>query len=166
MKLISGAQPKKALFRIYRDVRFAKDKSPYKTNLGLSFNGATKTEGSKSVGYYLHIEPGASFLGIGSYHPAREELAAIRQEIDYNLEEFQGIVSDKAFSQLYERLEGDRLSRPPKGYSDDNPAIEYLKYKDFIVSHPLTDDTILKKNLAEYAIVAFKGSISLQALPN
>lgn len=148
-------QPKDTLFRINRDVRFSKDKSPYKTNMGMYLN----PEGKKadSPGYYIHIEPGKSFMAAGLWMPQPNTLAKIRQEIDYNLKDWQKILSGKSFKQSYEKgmSQEDRLSRPPKGYDKENPAAEYLQLKSFVVIRPLTDAEIMTKDFVKNAAKHF-----------
>lgn len=147
---------KDCLFRINRDVRFSKDKSPYKTNMGIYLCAGGKK--SMMAGYYLHIEPGASFIGGGLYMPMPSELAKIRQEIDYNFDAFKKILSAKSFTKYYAGLhEGDdKLSRVPKGYEADHPAADYLKHKSFIVMKPLTDKEIQDEKLVPESIKAFQ----------
>lgn len=135
---------KDCMFRINRDVRFSKDKSPYKTNFGASICKGGKK--ALLAGYYLHCEPGGqSFIAGGIWMPMAPELKKIRQEIDYSLAEFRLIVEAQAFQDAFGRLdtsEGGMLSRPPKGYTDDNPALPFLKLKSFIASCPIGDDIL------------------------
>jgi uncharacterized protein (TIGR02453 family) len=145
------------LFRIYRDVRFSKDKSPYKTNFGAYINA----EGKKSwtAGYYFHLEPGNSFVGGGMWMPAPAQLIKVRQEIDYNLTKFKKIITEKKFVTVYGGLSLDSdymLTRVPKGYTPDNPAAEYLKYKSFVATAPLSDEELLSKNLLDKTITAYE----------
>lgn len=143
------------IMRIYRDVRFSKDKSPYKTNLGAGFGMA----GGKNVygGYYLHIEPGGkSFAGGGMWQPEGPVLKAIRQEIDYNFDEFSKIINDKQFKKLFKKIDGDRLVKVPQGYSEDNPAIEYLKLKSFTVGTNFADEDLTSKTIAKKIVDAYK----------
>ncbi|MFN5428111.1 MAG: DUF2461 domain-containing protein, partial [Bacteroidota bacterium] len=141
--------PKDCIFRINSDVRFSKDKSPYKTNMGASI----KAGGKKSLlaGYYIHIEPGGkSFVGGGLYMPDPAALQKVRQEIDYNWDEFSRILRSAAFKKTYgelEKWEGMILAREPKGYEKDNPAIEFLKLKSFVATQPLTDKQLTEANL-------------------
>ena len=124
------------MFRIYRDVRFSKIKTPYKTHFSAYFSRA----GRKAVdaGYYVHYEGGGNcFVSAGMWQPAGKLMKAVRQEIDYSLEELRGILKDKTFQKNWGGLEGERLRTVPQGYGADNPAIELLKYKSFIVSHRL-----------------------------
>lgn len=146
-KTISDLKSRDCTFRINRDVRFSKDKTPYKTNMAASFNKGGKK--AMVAGYYFHCEPGQSFAGGGFYVPMPPELAKIRQEIDYNLDEWTAIINHKNFKKHFTLgIESTgKLVRPPKGYDDNNPAIAYLKMKDFIVTKAYTDDELLKKNL-------------------
>jgi uncharacterized protein (TIGR02453 family) len=150
---LKNLEARKCLFRINRDIRFAKDKSPYKSNFGASLNFKGKND--PGPGYYIHIEPGKSFLAGGIYMPDAPLLHAIRQEIDYDLKGFNSILANKKFKQIFGGLSmGDKLQRPPKGYDISNPALEHLKNKHFIVSHPISDTelqskTLLKKTIAD-----------------
>jgi len=148
---------KECLFRINRDVRFSKDKSPYKTNFGIAITSGGKK--SPLAGYYLHIEPGQSFAGGGLWMPGPPVLSAVRQEIDYNFKEFQGILKSASFKKQYGELykgEDTSLTRVPKGYDADNPAAEYLKLKSFLAMKPLTDEEINSTGLIKTACDAFK----------
>jgi uncharacterized protein (TIGR02453 family) len=137
---------KNCAFRINRDIRFSKDKSPYKTNMG-----AFISKGGKKIntaGYYIHIEPGQCFIAGGFYMPDAPQLAKIRQEIDYGFNEWKKIVTEKPFKKHFiNGVEGiETLSRPPKGYDEANPAIAFLKMKSYIVSCKITDETLQGKN--------------------
>jgi uncharacterized protein (TIGR02453 family) len=145
---VGKLDPKKLPFRIYRDVRFSKDKSPYKTNMGagVSPNGKLVQE----PGYYIHIEPGKSFVAGGIYMPDPENIAKIRQEIDYNAKAFNKILTNKAFKKLYPALDDfDKLKTMPKGYAKDHPQIEFLKHKSFIVSHNYSDKEVMDKKFVK-----------------
>jgi uncharacterized protein (TIGR02453 family) len=156
---ISLLEPKHCIFRINRDIRFSKNKSPYKTNFGLSLN----TGGKKDYfcGYYLHVEPGNSFVAGGSYMPMPPKLAAIRQEIDYNADEFLAIVEHKTFKNSFGKLSGETLQRPPKGYEASNPMVGYLKHKSFIAEYKLSDKDLLNTNFIETLVAHFKLSTPL-----
>src|SRR6266542_778530 len=126
---LASLKAKDCMFRINRDIRFSKDKSPYKTNFGASINKG----GRKSIlaGYYFHCEPSESFVGGGLWMPMPDDLKKVRQEIDYCFDEFTKIINNKKFKVVYGELhkgEDISLSRPPKGYEDSNPAIEFIKF--------------------------------------
>jgi uncharacterized protein (TIGR02453 family) len=148
---------KDCVFRINRDVRFSKNKEPYKTNMGASLNRG----GKKSIyaGYYFHLEPGECFVGGGLWMPEAEHLKKVRQEIDYSFDEFKRIITDKKFKSTYGDLyteEGVKLSRPPKGYDDTNPAIEFIKLKSFLAMQKIADAELTDKNLVKKIMVAFE----------
>jgi uncharacterized protein (TIGR02453 family) len=154
---ISSLLPKDCVFRINRDIRFSKDKSPYKTNFGASINRG----GKKSVfaGYYFHCEPGESFVGGGLWMPEPEGLKKLRQEIDYSFDEFKKIITSKKFVSVYKELykgEDSMLSREPKGYDKDNPAIEFIKMKSFIAMQPLTEEDLTGKDLLKKIGTAYE----------
>jgi uncharacterized protein (TIGR02453 family) len=145
---------KDCVFRIFRDVRFSKDKTPYKAHFGAFFSrGGRKFPGA---GYYLHIEPGGkSFIGGGLWNPETPLLKSVRQEIDYNFEEFQSIVSDKKFKKLFTQVNGEHLKTLPQGYTADNPAIEYLKMKGYTVGHNLPDEELTSKTFTKKCLDIF-----------
>ena len=152
---VSSLKAKECIFRINRDIRFSKDKSPYKTNMGTYINPGGKKV--NTPGYYFHCEPGQNFAAGGLYIPESAVLAKVRQEIDYNFDEWKSIISNKTFKKYFPKVDGiEVLSRPPKGYSDDNPAIEFLKMKSFIVSRPLTDAQLTDKNLIKEVSKTFE----------
>ncbi|KQT20897.1 hypothetical protein ASG31_17120 [Chryseobacterium sp. Leaf404] len=145
---------KKTLFRIYRDVRFSKDKSPYKTNMGASLGMG---KGSWKAGYYLHVEPGKSFLASGIYMPDSAALKAIRKEISLYSEDFLKIIHQKDFKKLFKELDqDDKLKKIPQGFEKEDPMAEYLKLKNFIVVYPLTDDQLTHKDAAKKFSEVFK----------
>lgn len=151
---IEGLEAKDCIFRIYRDIRFSKDKTPYKTNFGAYMAPGGKKSGK--TGYYIHIEPGgSSFLAGGLYMPPSERLKAIRQEIDYNIEEFKKIIGDKNFVKYFGSVTGDKLKKAPKGYPADHPEIELLKFKSYIVMHKVKDNQLLDEGFIKYAIDVF-----------
>jgi uncharacterized protein (TIGR02453 family) len=152
---LEGQQAKDCLFRIYRDVRFSGDKSPYKTNMGAWINAGGKK--SNLAGFYLHLEPGDSFIAGGKYMPEGDEIKAIRQEIDYNFEEFEKIIKAPDFKKHFGgKLDGEKLKMVPKGYDASNPAIEYLKMKSFIAYKPLTNKDLDSKDLIKNVAETFK----------
>jgi uncharacterized protein (TIGR02453 family) len=149
---------KQCMFRINRDVRFSKDKSPYKTNFGASINMGGK-QAVHSAGYYFHLEPGGSFAGGGIWMPPADVLRRIRQEVDYNLDEFKSIIQSRSFKTIYGGLAEDaeyKLMRVPKGYEPDNPAAEYLKYKSYIASISLSDEDLISPQLLKKTLKAFE----------
>lgn len=150
---MSEQKAKDAIFRIFRDVRFSKDKTPYKDHFGAYFSRAGRK--APDAGYYIHIQPGKSFVAGGLWMPEPPLLKATRQEIDYNLKEFTGILNKPAFKKQYKKLEGEKLKTLPQGYSADNPAIEYLKMKSFIVKAPLADKDITSKAFVQKAVKMF-----------
>lgn len=148
---IALLDPKKCIFRINRDVRFSVNKDPYKHNLGAYLNKGGKS--SNTAGYYLHIEPGNCFFGAGNYMPQPDELAKIRQEIDYNFSGFKKIISSKKFKENFGDLnEDNKLKRPPKGYDEENAAIDFLKLKGFTVFKKLKDNELTSSNFMKTAI--------------
>jgi uncharacterized protein (TIGR02453 family) len=149
---LAALNPRKQGFRIYRDVRFSKDKRPYKVNMGAGFSPGGKMV--QEPGYYIHIEPGKSFIAAGIYMPDSANLSKIRQEIDYNSKAFLKILNDKKFKKYFSGLDDfDRVKTAPKGYPKEHPQIELLKNKSFIASHSFSDaevkDKKFVKNLAE-----------------
>ncbi|MFZ6010296.1 MAG: DUF2461 domain-containing protein [Bacteroidota bacterium] len=142
---LAGLDPKKLPFRIYRDVRFSKDKRPYKTNMGAGFSPNGKL--IQEPGYYIHIEPGnKSFVAGGIYMPDAANLSKVRQEIDYNGDKVKKILNDKKFKKLFDGFDDfDKLKTAPKGYAKDHPNLAWLQLKSFIVSHPFTDKQVTDK---------------------
>lgn len=153
---LMGLDPKKLTFRIYRDVRFSKDKSPFKTNMGATFSAGGKL--MTKPGYYFHLEPGnKSFVAGGLYMPSPEHITKIRQEIDYNGKGLENVLSDKKFKKLFNGFdEFDKLKKVPKGYPPDHAHLEWLKLKSFIVSHKFTDEEVMNKKFLTQASRAFE----------
>ncbi len=153
---IAPLAAKDCIFRINRDIRFSKNKDPYKNNFGASISEGGKK--SASAGYYLHIQPGnESFIGGGLYMPPGEHLKKVRQEIDYNAPELLKVVSDQGFKKSFGVVQGEKLARAPKGYDPAHPNIEFLKLKSYVVLHKLSDEDLksprLRQNLAEHCHV-------------
>jgi uncharacterized protein (TIGR02453 family) len=154
---ITGLSSRDCMFRINRDIRFSKDKRPYKSNFGASIKRGGRKSGF--AGYYFHCEPGQSFAGGGLWMPEAAQLKKLRQEIDYNWEEFQQIIKEKSFKKTFGDLYlGDelRLSTMPKGYEKDNPAAAYLKLKCFIAETTFADEELTRSGLHKKTIAAFK----------
>lgn len=159
-RLDASLDAKKCLFRIYRDTRFSKDKTPYKVNMGASINPGGRM--TPVPGYYLHIEPGACFLAGGIYMPPGPELAKIRQEIDYNFGEFKKILANKDFKKNFGVLDPfDKLKTVPKGYAKDHPALEFLQFKSFIMVHEFKDKEALSKGFVKKAGTVYKSMLPL-----
>jgi len=159
---IKDLKPKDCIFRINRDIRFSKDKSPYKTNFGAFINRGGKK--SKFGGYYFHCDPGQAFAGGGLWMPMPPELNKVRQEIDYCFDEFKKIINTKKFRENYGNLyQGDdmRLSLVPKGFDKNNPAAEYLKLKSFIAMKQLSAKDLTSNDLVSNSVKLFE---SLQPL--
>lgn len=148
-KDVAILEPKQCIFRINRDIRFSNDKSPYKTNFGISLSKFGKKD--NFCGYYLHVQPSGSFVAGGTYLPMPDKLAAIRQEIDYQAEEFVKIITHQTFKKQFGKLSGESLQRPPKGYEADNPMIQFIKHKSFLAEQKLSESDLtspkFKKNL-------------------
>ena len=124
------------LFRIYRDVRFSKDKTPYKTHFGLTWH---RTKPLYRGGYYLHLSPNNNFLACGFWDPNPADLKRIRQEIDIDGEEYRAILNDKSFRSVWGELEGEAVKTAPKGYAKDHPHIDLLRFKQHIFTIKYTD---------------------------
>lgn len=153
---LAGRKAKDAIFRIYKDVRFSKDKTPYKNNMGAGF-GKYEKKKMNAAGYYIHFQPGANFVGGGIWMPDGPALKAIRQEIDYNWAEFQKIIGKASFKKMFGDLdESMKLKTLPKGYDADNPAIEYLKLKSFTVGRQLEDKDLHEKNAVKLVLDSIK----------
>jgi uncharacterized protein (TIGR02453 family) len=149
---------KNCLFRINRDVRFSKDKTPYKINFSASFNKG----GKKSIyaGYYLHLQPGGnSFIGGGLWRPEPEQLKKVRQEIDYCFPEFKKIIEVPAFKKNYGGLEKDQnqmLINIPKGYEKENPAADFLRMKSFVATKNIADDDLTNPKFMNQIVDSYK----------
>lgn len=148
---------KDCIFRINRDVRFSKNKSPYKTNLGIALHPGGKK--GNLAAYYLHIEEGQSFVGGGLWMPEASLLSKVRKEIHYFYNDLDQIINDEGFKQSYGTMDMDpsiKLIRPPKGYDISDPAIEYLKLKSFTAVAKIPDKWITSDQLIPTAIDYFK----------
>lgn len=156
---VVGIDPKSCVFRIYRDVRFSKDKSPYKTNLGAFVAPGGKK--AMSPGYYFHVQPGMFFAAAGKHMPDAAELLKVRNAIAKNTKDFLKIVEAKKFRDRFGDLDGDRLSKPPKGFPADHPAIEYLKLKSFTVSEEFTEKEAIGKDYPKLLAESFKAAYPL-----
>lgn len=147
---VAGLIPKNCIFRIYRDVRFSKDKKPYKTNFGASINGGGRK--ISTPGYYLHIQPGASFIGGGIYMPEPAQLKAIRNEIYFSAKDYKAIINNPEFEKRLKVIEDDKLKLAPKGFPKDFADIDLLKNKHYVALHPLSDQQIVSEDFVQYCL--------------
>lgn len=151
---LEGLEPKACIYRINRDIRFSKDKTPYKTNFGAHLGSAgRKTEGA---GYYIHISPHHNFIGGGIYMPDAEKLAAIRQEIDYNPDELVNLLESDTFKSTFGEIRGDALKTAPKGYPKDHPHIKLLRLKSFYILRDFSDEEFLSDDFVSMATETFR----------
>jgi len=154
-KVSLDLKPKDCTFRIFKDVRFSKDKTPYKNNMSASINPGGKK--SNIPGYYFHLEPDACFLAGGVYMPMPDVLKAIRQEIDYNPLPLINVLKSASFKKEFNGLdEEDKLKNPPKGFNKDHAHSEILKNRHFIVSQKFENKVILKKDGLSKTLDSFK----------
>ncbi len=144
---------KSCIFRLHRDVRFAKDKSPYQTHM----SAAIAPNGKKSpLPYYLQLAPnGQSFLGGGLYMPSSAQLTQLREAIAEDARDLKAIAKAPAFRQYFGELRGDRLKVAPQGYAKDHPEIELLRLKQVLTLHPLTDDLVTSADLVPHVVQVF-----------
>jgi uncharacterized protein (TIGR02453 family) len=153
--------PKRSLFRIYRDIRFSKDKTPYKTHVAAHFVLRGKPKGVEGSGYYLHIEPGEVFIGGGIYMPDGDQLKKIRKAIAGQPDRFVSILQQRQFKKIFKRLQGEKLQRVPQGYEPDHPMAEWLKYKQFFLWVEWTEARSLKKKFAGDVAEVFEAATPL-----
>lgn len=151
--LIETPSGKKSLYRIYRDVRFSHDKTPYKTHWSGSFKRATK---SRRGGYYFHIEPGNSFIAGGFWGPSPADLKLIRDDIAFDAAPLRKIIKSKAFINTFESLKGEQLKSAPKGFEADHEAIDLLRYKQFLLIRPFSDKVVLSETFLKEASDTFR----------
>ncbi len=141
---------KNCTFRINRDIRFSKDKSPYKTHMGIWLRSGSSH--AEAPGYYVHIEKDKSFIGGGIYCPMPDQIQKIRKECNFFLDDLQAIVNNPEFASTYGNLirdENTTLKNPPRGYEKDNPAIEYLKLKSYTATAPISNSDLTNSNFVE-----------------
>lgn len=151
--------PKDCIFRIYRDIRFSKDKTPYKIHFGASIGiGGRKSD---LAGYYFHLAPGEVLAAGGLYSPSPAQLLAVRKSFLERTSEIQSILNDKEFKKYFGKLWGEKLKTVPKGFPKDHKAIELLKYKSFTAFHEMDDKKVFSKSLVEYTAKVFKAAMPL-----
>jgi uncharacterized protein (TIGR02453 family) len=147
-------EPKECIFRIYKDIRFSKNKEPYKTNMGAYLaRGGRK---SRFSGYYAHFEPNGSFLSGGIYLPEPAVLNRVREDIDLYYDDLINIIDKPSFRKFFTELHGDRLKTIPKGYSKDNPAAEILKHKSLYVARMLSNNEVDSPSYVAEATETFR----------
>lgn len=144
---------KKSLHRIYRDTRFSKEKTPYKTNWSGSFRRATKY---RRGGYYFHLEPGNSFVAGGFWGPNPEDLKRIRDSFSFDPAPIRKILKNKTFISTFGKLHGEQVKTAPKGFSVNDEAIDLLRYKQFLLIKKFTDQEVLSANFLKEASQTFK----------
>ena len=141
------------LYRIYRDVRFSKDKTPYKNSLSGSFTRATKR---LRGGYYFHIEPNNSFIGGGFWGPNKADLKRLRQEFAADPDSLRAIIHSKDFKEAFGELKGEQLKTAPRGYAKDHPSVDLLRYKQFLVYQTFTNEEVISEDFALQLSEGFK----------
>lgn len=151
--LIETASGKKSLHRIYRDTRFSKEKTPYKTNWSGSYRRATKL---RRGGYYFHIEPGNSFIAGGFWGPSAEDLRRIRDDIAFDAAPLRKILKARNFVKSFGTLEGEQVKTTPKGFDAANDGIDLLRYKQFLLIRPFTDQEVLTPSFVKETVATFR----------
>lgn len=147
---------KKSLHRIYRDVRFSKEKTPFKTNWSGSFRRATKL---RRGGYYFHLEPGNSFVAGGFWGPSVEDLKRIRDDIAFDDTPLRKILKAKTFLKDFGLLKGEQLKTTPKGFDANDKGIDLLRYKQFLLIKPFTDTQVFDESFLKEALSTFKNML-------
>jgi uncharacterized protein (TIGR02453 family) len=144
--------PRRSIFRIYRDVRFSKNKAPYKTNIAASFELRGKKKGvTETPGLYIHIEPGEVFIGGGLYMPSGDQLKSIRRSIADHPERYLAVVQERTFRKLFNGIQGETLVKAPLGFPKDHPMIEHLRHKQFFVYRSLDEGICTNRRFIEIA---------------
>jgi len=153
--------PKRSLFRIYRDVRFSKDKSPYKTHAAIQSLVRGAPKGVEAPGYYLHFEPGQVFIGSGVYMPSSDSLKKIRRAMVERSKEFLSLVEGKAFVKRFGTIGGEKLQRVPQGYPPDHPMADWLKHKQFFVFEEWAESKCYSEKFLVEAAKSFEAASPL-----
>ena len=141
------------LFRLYRDVRFSKDKTPFKTHFGISFH---REKPALRGGYYLHIKPGDNFIATGFWNPDKDDLKRIRKEMEIDAEEFRDIMAEPSFKTIWGTLEGEEVKTAPKGFSKEDPNIDLIKKKAYLFTKRYSDKEVLSKNFLQQVNADFQ----------
>lgn len=142
------------IYRIYRDVRFSTDKTPYKNHFSMYVG---RQQPDKRGGYYLHIQPGESFIGVGFFGPNKEDLLRIRKEIELD-DELQQILQSKEIKSTFGNLVGEEVKTAPKGFNKEHERIDLIKKKQFLLIHKLSDEDVLSKDFTDKVVTVFKAS--------
>lgn len=140
------------LFRIYRDVRFSKNKTPYKTHFGISFH---RKKPQLRGGYYIHLAPGESFLATGFWDPSPADLLRIRKELEVDAQEFRDLMAVPAFTKVWGSLEGDAVKTAPKGFAKDHANIDLIRHKQFLFTKKFDDKSVLSPDFQKEVIAVF-----------
>lgn len=138
------------MYRIYRDVRFSKDQTPYKTHFGV---GYSRLKPMLRGGYYIHLEPGNSFVGGGFWGPDTKDLLRIRKEFEISTTEIEKITSDPTFINYFKEIKGDAVKTAPRGFDKNHPAIDLIRKKQYVVMRPFTDREVLSGNFHKEAVL-------------
>ncbi len=163
---IAWLQPKDCLLRINRDIRFSKDKTPYKLSFGAHLLAGGRKAEHQSAGYYLHLQPGNSFLAGGAHSPPSAWMSNIRKSIDQRGDKLEAIVKSKPFKYYFGELEGDKLKTAPRDYPKDHPRIERLKMKSFLAVHRLPDKQVLDKGFLGHSAKVYRALYPLTEFLN
>lgn len=141
-------------FRIYRDVRFSKNKQPYKTHFSAAF---VRRKPQLRGGYYLHLEPdNKSFLGVGFWEPSAEDLLRIRKELETNADEFKTVINQPMLKNVWGTIEGEALKTAPRDFDKNHPDIEFIRMKQYIFTQLFTDDEVFQPNFLDKVNDSFK----------
>ena len=140
------------VFRVYRDVRFSKNKTPYKSHFGIGFH---RIKPQFRGGYYLHLEPGKSFFGAGFWGPNKDDLLRVRKEIEMDPESFEKMATAKELTQTWGAMKGDQLKTAPKGFDKEHPGIKNLRFKQYIFTKEIPDALLYDKNFGQWMVDHF-----------
>lgn len=154
--LIETPTGKKALKRIYRDVRFSKNKAPYKQHFGMMFSRATA---SRRGTYYVHIQPGENFIGGGFWGPEKDDLLLIRKHLAQDDSYFRKVIESKKFKNVFKTMQGEQLKTSPKGFDKEHPSIDLLRYKQFLIGRSFTDKEVLSTDFPKVASDTLKAML-------
>ncbi len=147
---------KKAVKRIYKDVRFSKNKDPYKNNFGL---GYVRSGANRRGGFYVHIQPDSHFIGGGFWSPEKEDLQRIRKHIETDDSELRRVINSKSFTSTFGELQGEQLKTAPKGFDKEHPAIDLLRYKQFLIGKEFSNEEVLAKDFPKTAAETLKAML-------